>query len=409
MRFLSGLGIATLLLAACSTGSQGTSTPSEITIGLLAPMTGTRAATGQGMVIGATLAVADINAAGGVLGRKVKLQVQDDAGDPVDAVPAANKLISVDGVSAIIGPTSLTAGVVIPIAAKANVPVFMLGGGSEFDKLTDPHFFRMSPSDSEEAQAIVEFAKTKNWSNIALAFSADDASQALIPPLQETAKKLGVNVGANVTFTTGASSYRSELARVFASHPQAIVSQLDYATAATVFGEVRDQGLLSTPWIGSDLWHSDSFFKAVGGTIASGPIYEVDSSSTGLQGEARYLQLLKEKYQKTTPPHASEFTYDGTIVWALGVQQAGTAKWPDVRKGVLNICCPSGEVVTNYADGLKLLQEHKKINFEGASSTCDFDKFDNVYGPFDVLQYNSSGVSSVALTLTAQQIQDALK
>jgi hypothetical protein len=84
---------------------------------------------------------------------------------------------------------------------------------------------------------------------------------------------------------------------------------------------------------------------------------------------------------------------------------------PDVRTGIWKVNGPSetGTAVTTYGDGYNLIKQNKAADFEGAASTVDFDKYDNVYGPFSVLQYDASGNTSVVANLTAQQIQSGLK
>jgi branched-chain amino acid transport system substrate-binding protein len=378
-----------------------------VTIGLLAPLTGTRADLGRWMDNGAKMAVQAVNAAGGVLGDPLRLVVQDDAADPVDAVPAAETLVNVDHIVAMVGPTSITAGAVLPIIDRANIPMLMFGGGAVFDHETDPHFFRMSPSDTEQADAMVLYAKSRGWDRIALAFGSSSGSQALVPPILAGAKKLGLKITANVVFTSGLSSYSSEIGKVFAGHPQVVLSQFNNTTAATVFSEVRAEGFSSTPWIGSNLWYDISWFKSVGAAVASGPIYITNSSTIGLGGAPYFLQLLKKDYGLTSPPNGATFMYDAVTVWALGADQAGTWKYPAVRRGILAVCCPPGIPVGNYARGYSLIKQHKKINYEGAASSVDFNRWDNVFGPFDILHYNRNGIAARLETLSAQQIEKA--
>jgi hypothetical protein len=78
----------------------------------------------------------------------------------------------------------------------------------------------------------------------------------------------------------------------------------------------------------------------------------------------------------------------------------------------LSICGPDGTgatPVTSYGQGYTLIKQNRKVDFEGAASTVDFDKYDNVYGPFSVLQYDSSGATSVIANLSAEQIQAGLQ
>lgn len=394
------LAVAGLLSTALAAGT--------ITLGLLAPMTGSRSDLGKGMEQGAQLALDEINAAGGVLGHKVVLKVQDSAADPADAVPGAQALINVYHVAAIIGPTAITDGVVLPLVDKANIPNLMFGGGGEFDKATDPHFFRMSPSDSEQGDAMAVYAHSKGWDKIALAFGSSGGSQSLIPPIKAAAKKLGMTIVANVTLTAGQSSYRSEIERIFQHHPQAVIAQFNNTTAGVLFGEVQQMGFQKTPWVGSNLWFTSTFVKSVGASAASGPIYVTNSSSTGMLGAKKFMALLKQKLGMTTPANGMEFMYDAAMTWALGADEAGSIKMPAVRKGILSIARPPGQAVGDYATGLKLIKAGKAINWQGSASTDDFDKYDNVYGPFAILHY-SSGQWGTTVTMSPQQIQNALK
>jgi ABC-type branched-subunit amino acid transport system substrate-binding protein len=108
----------------------------SITLGELGPLTGPRADIGAAMVQGAKLALSVINANGGVLGYQVNLDPQDDASDPADAVPAVDKEIAVDHAVAIVGPIIQTAPVVLPLAAKANIPGNTTGDTSLVPGLT---------------------------------------------------------------------------------------------------------------------------------------------------------------------------------------------------------------------------------------------------------------------------------
>jgi len=371
-------------------------------------MTGSRSDLGKGMEQGAQLALDEINAAGGVLGRKVILKVQDSAADPADAVPGAQALINVYHAAAIIGPTAITDGVVLPLVDKANIPNLMFGGGGEFDKASDPHFFRVSPSDSEQADAMAVYAHTKGWDKIALAFGSSGGSQSLVPPLLAAAKKLGMTVVANVTLTAGQSSYRSELQRIFQNHPQVVVAQFNNTTAGVIFGEVQQMGFGSTPWVASNLWFTSTFVKSVGSSAAAGPIYVTNSSSTGMVGAKEFMTLLKQKLNMTTPANGMEFMYDAAMSWALGADKAGTLAMPAVRQGILDTSKPPGTVVGDYATGLKLIKQGQAINYQGSASTLDYDQYDNVYGPFAILHY-ASGQWTTLKTLTPQSIQQALQ
>lgn len=398
--------VATVLaLSACAsagTSASGGGGQSTVTIGLIGPMTGVRADVGAGMTSGAKIAIAEVNAAGGVLGKKVALKVQDDAGDPGDAVPAADQEIQ-GGVAAIVGPTALTASVVLPLALKAKIPDLMWGGGSAFDADTDPDFFRMTVSDSAQAQAMVLYAHQKGWNRVALAIGNQSADQSLTPPLLATAKTLGMTITAQVTIAINSTSFRSEISKLYAGHPQAILSQFDIPSAGVLFSEVQQEGLMGTPWVAANLWYASEFFHSVGPAVANGPIYIVNPG-TGGPGEAAFLQAMKAQTGQTHPTNGQEIEWDSVTAWALGVLEAKTFSTPQVEQGILRAADGPGTVCYSFATCASLLKAGKAINFDGAASTVDFNKYHNVFGPFEIIHYLTSGSVETLDEITAKQI-----
>jgi len=399
--------VASILVAGCGTAS-GSGSASVIGLGLEGPMTGSRADIGKAMTQAAQMAVDIINKNGGVDGHQVKLYVQDDAADPVDALPAVHTLINVDNVSAIVGPISLTESAILPAVDEANIPNMMWGGGSAFDAVTDPHFFRMSPSDTEQAQAMVYYAYKQGWTKIALAFDSSAGSQSLVAPIQASAKQLNMTITNNVSFTPGQSNYNSEVQAIYSGHPQAVLGGMDSDTAGVLFGEIKQQGFNTTPFVATNIFYSSSFFQALGASIASGPLYILNSSPTGGQGATALLADMKQYYGYTTPPNGFEYTYDGVMAWAIGADAAGTTAWPKVEQGILDVTTnPSNTLCTDYASCYSGIKAGKSVKFEGSASSVTFNKFHNVYGPFAVLQFNADGSTKQLATYTAQEIQTA--
>ena len=412
-RWITAAGVATLLLlSACGSGSggaasSGSSGEGPITLGEMGPLTGARADIGAAMVTASNMALGIINANGGVLGHQVKLDPQDDASDPADAVPAADKEINADHVVAIVGPLVQTAPVVLPLAAKANIPMLMWGGGAAFDQETDPHFFRLSPSDTEMSDAMIVEAHQKGWNRIALAIGNTTGDTSLVPGLEAAASKLGMTITTTVTIAVGSTSFRSEISNLFAGNPQAIVGQFDIPSAGVLFGELKQQGLLSTPWVVSNLWFAKEFFDSVGASVATGPIYIANPGAEN-GGYSDFLKILKQKTGASQPSNGEAFMYDAVNIWALGAKEAGTYQYPALEQGILKAANGPGTTCTTYVSCYNLLKAGKPIKYVGAASSVTFDTHHNVYGPFDMLHYNADGTVSSTSELTPQQITSAL-
>lgn len=410
IRSIAGLGGVALLavLTACgNSNAGGGGGGGSVNLGLIAPLTGARADLGQGMETGAKMALSVINQNGGVLGKQVNLSVQDDAADPGDAVPAAQKEINSDNVVAIVGPISQTASVVYPLASKANIPDLMWGGGAAYDKISDSHFFRLSPSDTEQSDSMVVYAHSKGWNHIAVALGNTSGDQSLLPGIQDAAKKLGMTVDPPVTIAVGASSFRSEIQQIYSTHPDAVLGQFDIPSAGVLFGELKQENLLSTPWVGSNLWFAKEFFTSVGADVASGPVYMANPGAEN-QGYQPFLNVLKQVTGNSQPSNGESYIYDAVNVWALGAQIAGTTSSPQIEQGIEKAANGPGTDCFDYASCFQLLKQGKSINYQGAASSVDFDQYHNVYGPFDILHYNADGTDTSVQELTPQQIQKAL-
>jgi branched-chain amino acid transport system substrate-binding protein len=407
----TGLAALALMLSACgSSGSGSGSGHSPVNVGLLGPLSGARAAVGAEYTTGADLARDVINSHGGVLGHPITLAVQDDAADPGDAVPAADKELQVNHVVGMIGPEAITASVVLPLADKANIPDLIAGGGAEFDSITDPHVFRMSPSDTEQAQAMVIYAHSRGWNKVALAIGNTSVDQSLTPGLVATARDFGMTITNQVTITLGATSFRSEIQTLFSQHPQAILGQFDIPSAGVLFGELAQEGLTSTPWVASNLWYTNQFVTAVGAKVASGNIYIANPSSAG-PGVPPFQAALKKYSPSITGTNDdAQLMWDALTVWALGADEAGTWSSPAVEAGILKVANGPGTVCYDYATCYALIKQKKTINFDGAASSVDFNKYHNVFGPFAILQYDQSSKAFKQIELlSASQIENALK
>ena len=388
---------ASVTSTSCGNGFQG-----SVTIGLIGPLTGVRANAGQGAVSGATKAVNVINANGGVLCKKVNLVTQDDASDPGDAISAAESEINSSHVVAFMGPPSATASVVETLADRAKIPEFMWGGGAAFDFNKDPYLFRVTPSDSEQAAAIIEYAKEKGWTHIAYATGNEPADQSLLPSLQQYAKKDGMTVTASETIDINQTSYRSEIQRIYSTHPQVVIGQFAIPSAGVFFRELKQEGLNNIPFLGGNLWYAAEFTKAVSNAIASGPIYILNPASGS--GEGAFLKMLKSTTGRTTANNGELEMWDAVTSWALGAEEAHTVASPQIEAGVVKAANGPGTDCSDFPTCMSLLKSGKAIDYQGAASTTDYNQYHNVFGDFAVIHFNAEGVPQVLQTLPAKEL-----
>lgn len=379
-------------LAACSIGgsSNAAGATGPINIGLLFSFTGTRAAAGASFSQGAEAAIDTINANGGVMGRPLQIYSGDTAGDPVDAVPALRQLL-IHSPAFLVGPTSLEFDAVHSIIDSSQIPSFAIIPSTEFDKLQDKWVYNILASDSQQGKASAYYAIKQGWTKCALMFDNSQASQSLVAPLTTAYTKNGGTVTANVTLTTGLSSYRSEVARAFAGNPQCVFLQMDQSTAGTVFANARDLGHLNVPYIGTNVFSDPLYAKAIG--LADDAKWVTTTQSAPSTGATfdYFTQLFKARYG--IPPAArSAATYDSVVIAALAMTAANSA---DPKVWVSKIDSVVGDEtaheVTNYQDGVKLLKAGTKIDYEGASAPMDFDQYHSITTGWQIEQFDATG------------------
>jgi branched-chain amino acid transport system substrate-binding protein len=401
---------ASTAASAPATSAAASAPSGPITFGDLHPFTGQYASVGAHSYAGAKAAAACINAAGGILGQQLNIATADTVGDPADAVPALNKLLSVDNAVAIIGPGGLEIGGVQPILDSHKIPFMFEGGLSAMDNNTDPYLWRDTPSDSQEGVAMALYALNKGYKTAALVFSTIQSAQDFKQPVQAAYAKQGGTIVADVNLTPGSTSYRSEALKVVNAKPDVIFTQMEPGTAGAFFSSMKALDNLAIPFIASDTSVGSDWISAIGGAVAQQHLVGVEGSAAPGPGGAAFTQCYAQGNGAGQPVANSPYAYDGVVVMALAMDMAGTTDSAAVIADLAKVSTPdpSATTVTSYADGLAALKAGKRINYDGAGTPMDFDQYHNVFGPFDVVQWSTSAQQfQVLTTVSASDLEKA--
>ena len=388
-RAMSCIAVLVGLLAFAPGTSAFTGSP--VHFGMLGPFTGPRSDLGAAIVQGSKAAQLAVNDAGGILGRELVLDAADTLGDAADAVPAINKLIGADHVVAIIGPETSEYFAVRPIFTRFKIPDQMQGGDVSLDHETNQYFWRDSPSDSVLSVAMALYAYKKGYRTAATMMYAEESAQTLKAPLVKTFEKLGGKVVADVNIQGGQTSYRSEVLKLIAAHPQVIFTQTDPATAAVLFANFKQLNNLAIPFIGTDLTGGDDYLKAITYATAHEHLISVYGTSVEGKGNDVFVEYYHKLYPGKEPLANANYAYDAVISTALAIEKARSTEGPKINAAMTQVTNPPGTKCYDYADCLKLLRAGTKINLEGASGTLDYNKYHNVFGPYGAFQVDSEG------------------
>lgn len=239
------LAVVMLALAALPAGAQA---PQPIRVGFSSAMSGPSAITGEGVMWGATMAVDEINAKGGIMGRKVEAYFGDNKGTPGEAVSAVRRLVDVDKVDVIIGQTHSGACLgSMPIVKELQVPQVtescsnpkireMSGkGGNEWQ-------FRVNIDDLMMANAFAKYV-AKHARTVSIVAQNDDFGRGAATAYDAAFKKSGVKLVSTEFFDRGQSDYRPLLTRLKRSNPESLLMVMLANEGSVFMRQYRELGL----------------------------------------------------------------------------------------------------------------------------------------------------------------------
>lgn len=367
-------------------------------------MTGREPFVGQWFLHGAKVAIQDINANGGCNGAQLVPVLSDTAGDSVDAVTALRNL-QTNNPAFVLGPSSLSIEGVINQFDPAHLVDFAEGGTTQIDHMTNKYVFRNTPSDSTLAVGMAAYAIQKGYTKAALFFESTSNAQGVVQPLTSAYTAHGGTVTDNVSVTPHESSYRTEIEKMFATNPQAIFMQTDPQTAATFFQDVKQLGHMNVPFIQTDAGADINMAKAMGLQDASKYLTGMNGAAPTGEAWQHYLQVYQQVWSSNQPVALSQNTYDAAVIACLAMTAAhsfDSTKWVNYVTKVAN--GPGTDVYT-YAGGVAALKAGKTINYSGASGNDNYNQYHNVFGDWDVVQWDAQGSSlHTVATIPASQI-----
>ena len=235
-----GAGLVGSALLAGPVAAQDT-----IKIGVTQPLTGAFAASGNYVTEGAKIAEAQINAAGGVLGKKIQLVIEDNKSNPTEAVATAEKLIGKDKVPVMLGAWSSTLTLaVMPKLMEYGVP--MLVETSSSGKITtsgNPWVFRISPTSEMEAKAFMPTVKTMGIKKADFLSINNDFGLGAAKEFSAMLKEQGVPIGVMETMDPKATDFSAQLAKIKASGSDTLFVTTAVEQITLILKQAKEQQL----------------------------------------------------------------------------------------------------------------------------------------------------------------------
>ncbi|WP_035587379.1 branched-chain amino acid ABC transporter substrate-binding protein [Hippea jasoniae] len=317
-KFFGGLvALLVALMFAVSSFAAGV-----IKIGVQAPITGKFASEGQSIDKAVRLIVKQVNAKGGVLGKKLEVVTCDDEGKAVKAAICARKLVDA-GVIAVIGSyTSTCAEAAEPIYYRAGVLQTSDGTSDTLVKHGYWTFFRNSSPNSAEAKFTAEFfMKKQHYKRIALISDYSTFSTNLTNAVRDNLKKMGGNVVYYGKITSGAQNFTPILTKIKSYNPDVIYFGGYYTDGGLIRAQMVQLGI-KADFVGGDSNDNPEFLKlagkaAVGAYLINVPLPDM----LPYPAAKKFLKAYKETYHENPASIWTLFNVDGLRVILYAIQQ----------------------------------------------------------------------------------------
>lgn len=321
-RMLSAVLVVSILLATAT----GVGAAETFKIGVVGPRTGPVATYGLSVIHAVTLAVEEVNAAGGVLGRQIELIVEDNKADATETNNAFRKLISRDQVHAIIGAV-VTANSIVGAQVAQMMKVPMITPTSTAEKVTQEgdYIFRSCLIDPVQGRIMANFAYNfLGLREIAcLTAQSNDYSVGLEEVFTKTFEELGGQVVAAESYSEGDQDFRAQLTKIRAKKPDAIYVPGYYSEAGLIARQMRQLGM-DQPILGPDGFDSPKLFEIGGESILGSYFTNHYSSETEDEVATHFLESYRAKYDQD-PDGFAALGYDAALILFDALERAGDA------------------------------------------------------------------------------------
>lgn len=345
----------------------------EIKIGVFLSLSGKNADFGKTTKNGIELAVEEINAAGGIGGKKLVIVDKDTRSKPEEAQTVAKQLATQDKVAVAIG--SVESGQSIkaaPVFQEAGIPMVSPSSTNPDVTKQGDRIFRVCYLDDFQGQACAAFAfKDLGLKKAAIIFAQDDDySRGLADFFRTSFKAMGGTIVEDVAFQGEVSEFKDQVSKIASANPEVIFAPVYYGSIGLIARDFRKQGV-KAPLLGGDGWESPQLIQLAGETLEGcyfGYHYDPDDKDPKVQS---YLKNYKAKFN-TEPNSLSALGYDAVYTVKAAIELGGGASSEQITQGL-----------------------RKVKDFHGVTGTYSIDENRNAKKPITMLKIGGTNLSKV--------------
>lgn len=329
-KVIATLSVASILVACGGAGDSASTKVSEAKLGFIGPLSGDASQYGTAVKNAIELAINEYNKANDA---NVSAVYLDDKADATEGVNAYNKLVTEEGVNAILG--SVTSGSALAVVATAEAdgtPILTPSGSADQITINDKgktyeNVFRICTNDSYAGTFLAKKCGTEfNYKKVAILSNKDsDYSTGLRDAFVEEAKNQNVEVVFDETYTKDTKDYSTYISKLKSKEFDTVFLPDYYEQVVTIAQQFRDAGI-TNPLLGADGWDGVLGVKGVDGSIFDGSYYTsgFDKNSSD-ENVKKFVKAYTEKYN-SEPNMFAAFAYDSVFVMMEAMERAGTTE-----------------------------------------------------------------------------------
>jgi branched-chain amino acid transport system substrate-binding protein len=370
--------------AALLTGTAALAAPAvvraqgePIKLATLTPLTGSGGSYGPSMAKVAAAVVEEVNAAGGVLGRKVVLVSEDDQTNPDAGVRAARKLIDVDKVSAIMGTwASSVTTAVAPLCWENKTFLTTVSGADSITLL--PHqgyLVRTQPNSQLQVTNLAEFILSLGCKRVFTMITQTPFTQTTLEILGRVLPKGGATSNSLI-YDDKKTTYRTEVDQAMRTNPDMILCNGYTNDSVVLLKDIYRAG-----YKGKIVGFAYSLNQKLIDQIGQPEVVEgaYTFAPSPAEGSSSYERAKKLSGLEKPDPYTSQ-VYDHTNMVLMAMAQGKGTSGTVVKDNIRKICQGGGKSVDNAVDGIKAIAAGEKVDYAGASGPCDFDEKGDILG-----------------------------
>ncbi len=331
---------ASILITGCG-GSDKGSSADTIKIGAIGEMTGGNASYGTSMMRGFNLAVKEINAAGGIDGKKIAIVEADTKSEPAEAANAMSKLINQDKVSFVSGIfTSSSAIAACNISETAKVPYLAVGATNPAvtvakDGSTKPNTFRVCFIDPFQGTVGANFVTNELKAKTAAIYidNSSDYSKGLADFFKKSFVANGGSIVAEEAYLQKDTDFKAVLTKIKATNPELIYVPGYYEEVGKIIKQARELGI-TVPIVGGDGWDSPKLPEIAGAEALNNTFFTNHYSPDSDSAESKAFVAAFEKEYNQKPDAPAVLGYDALKLMVDAIKRAGAADPAKVSKAL---------------------------------------------------------------------------